>query len=62
MKKLMLDALDAALQAHIAKMFNVLITNPTSEEALERFSKGIGDCLVAYDRMKRVINIKCDGG
>jgi ABC-type sulfate transport system substrate-binding protein len=62
MRKLLLDALDSAVQAHIAKMFNVLITDPTSEAALERFSKGIGDCLIAYERMKLVICKKCDGG
>jgi hypothetical protein len=55
----MLDALDAAVQAHVAKLFNVLIIDP-NDSALQRFEIGIGNCLEAYDRLHNVICAKCE--
>lgn len=56
----MLDGLDAAVQAHVAKLFNVLITDPTNEDALRRFENGVANCLEVYDKMRAVICRRCD--
>jgi hypothetical protein len=60
MRKLMLDALDNAVQQHVIKLFNVLMADPENEHALERFGTGISNCMQAYDRVEKVICEKCE--